>query len=347
MRLAPASLETTDRAYWLALRRGGLGGSDAGPVTGLDEHRTRWQVWVDKVSGQAGEFTDEQREALEFGHEMEALIARRWARKVGHTGTVRRVGMLARRDRPWMRVNLDRLVTGCPVGDGPCLLECKNRSAWQAAQWSRTGDIERVPDGPVIQTQHALMVTGFTHGHLAAEIGYRLYTYVVPADVALQKTLAEEEEWFWREHVLTGTPPPIDATERTGRILARLWDAAPDLIVPATAGQLATIARLRRMAEFADEAAEAAAQVKHQIQQEMGEAEVLADPVTGRPVATWKRNGTFSERAYRETHTWVPARFTRRVRRIVTADLAEADPEGYRAARARVFRLPAPPKEGN
>jgi putative phage-type endonuclease len=346
-KLAPASLDVTDHAAWLMLRRGGIGGSDAPAVLGLDGYRTRWQVWVDKVSGDVDVFTDDQREALEFGHDMEALIARRWGRhRHGRGARVARCGTLARKDKPWMRVNLDRLVTGCPLNDGPCLLECKNRSAFQAAQWSRDGDIEKVPDGPVIQTQHALMVTGFTHGHLAAEIGQRLHAYIVPADARLQKTLAEEEEWFWHDHVLAGTPPPIDGTERTGKILARLWDADPDLIVPATAGQLATVERLRRMIVFAAEAAEAAEAVRHELQQQMGEAEILAHPDTGKPVATWKRNGAFVESRYRVTRRRVPAAWQRTVRRIVPESVADADPDGYRAARARVFRLSAPPKEG-
>jgi putative phage-type endonuclease len=347
VRIAPAGLDTTDRDRWLELRRQGIGGSDAPALVGADPHHTAWQVWLDKVGRGDDTLTEDQAEWIEFGHEMEAVIARVWARREHIPGRVSRCGMLAHPGRPWMRVNVDRLVSDCGAGLGPCLLECKNRTAWQSAQWSRTGNTDEVPDAPVIQVQHALMVTGRSHGHLAAVIGgNQLRSYVIPADEILQKTLAEEEDWFWHQHVLTGEPPPIDATERTGKILARLWDADPDKVITAPAEIVWRVAALRETALAAGRCDEIIAAHEHEIQQIMGDAEVALDPETGRPLVTWKRNGPFREKAFRADHPTVPRRYQRTVRKIDTAALEAEDPATYRAYRARVFRTPAQPREG-
>jgi putative phage-type endonuclease len=337
-------LEVTNRARWLALRREGIGGSDAPSVAALGGYSTRWQVWLDKtgqVPDEDPDMTDDQREWIQFGHDMEGTIARIWHRRMGGKGKLARAGMLAHAQRPWQRVNLDRLVTGL-CDDGPCLLECKNRSAWKAAEWGVSDDPDTAPDGPVIQVQHALMVTGYSHGHLAAVIGGNSLRYFrIDADPVLQKTLLEEETWFWFDHVLPQVPPPIDATERTGKLLARLWDADPDLIQVATPEMVANVEALRHRDRQARELKTELAQRKHEIEQFMGDAEVLTDPGSGKPIATWKRNGTFASTRFAEEEPAVASGYEVPAVTYDTKKLAESDPATYRRFRARVFRLPA------
>jgi putative phage-type endonuclease len=344
VRLAPAALEHTDRDAWLELRRGGLGGSDAPCVMGMDGYRSAWQVWTDKVMGPRDDFTEDQIEAMEFGHEMEALIARRWARRHAIPGRMARCGMLAHPVHRWMRVNLDRRISNCGLGKGPCILECKNRSAFQGKHWSRTGDPEEIPDGPAIQVQHALMVTGYSHGHLAAEIGHQLRPYVIEADPRLQKTLLEEESWFWHDHVLKQVPPPVDASERTGRILARLWDADEGKILVAGAELTEMHAALVAAQADADAAKEAARQAANEIRQAMGENEVLLD-AAGRPLVTWKQNGTFRAKDFARDWPTTAAVYQRPATAIDTDALAAADPDLYRTYRSRVLRV-TPRTEG-
>jgi putative phage-type endonuclease len=344
-RLAPASLEDTDRDAWLELRRGGIGGSDAPSIMGMDGYSSAWRVWLDKVVGPQDTFTEDELEAMEFGHEMEALIARRWARRHAVPGRLARCGMLAHPEHPWMRVNLDRRVSDCGLGRGPCILECKHRSAFQGGKWSRTGDPEDIPDGPPIQVQHALMITGYSHGHLAAELGHQLRSYVIEADQRLQKTLLEEESWFWHDHVLTRVPPPIDGSERTGRILDTLWGAEPGKILAADGDLAGLVASLRAARGAADELAAVADRQENELKQAMGEHEILTG-ADGRPLATWKRNGPFRSSAYLADHPDSPYRHQvalsdRQVTLTDTAALAAADEGTYRSYRARVLRLPA------
>lgn len=344
-RVAPAGLDTRNRGRWLRLRREGIGGSDAAAILGLDPRHTAWQLWLDKTWQLPDEeLSAEQAEWIEFGHAMEGVIARIWSRRQQIPGRVVKAGMLAHTDRPWQIVNLDRLVTDCGAGEGPCVFEAKNRSAWVAKDWGPIGS-DQVPDAAAIQVQHALMVTGLGHGHLVAAIGgNHLRWYRIDADPVLHKTLLDEESWFWHDHVLAGIQPPIDATERTGKILARLWDADPDKVITADRALVLGTVALREAKAKAQQEAEEIARLEHELQQIMGEAEVLLDPDTGQPVATWKQNGTFRGKAFGAEHPELADHYAVPATKYDLAALAQEQPEVYRQYRARTFRLSAPPK---
>ena len=191
------------------------------------------------------------------------------------------------------------------------------------------------------------MITGYTHGHLMAVIGGgEMREYVIQADPALQATLAEETSWFWHQHVLTGVAPPIDGTERTGRILAQLWDTDPGKIIPATAEMILDAKALRVAKDHAKDAAAEVARIEHALQATLGDAEIATDPATGRPVVTWKQNGTFREAQFREPETpGLVAACSLLTTKTDTRLLAELDLDKYTHYRARVLRLPAAPKE--
>jgi putative phage-type endonuclease len=346
--LAPAHLEWTNHAEWERLRREGIGGSDIPVVMGAEAFgRTRWQLWLDKTGAlPAEETTERAAESMRFGHRMEAVAAAEWADRFPGT-RFRRVGMLARADAPWMRVNVDRIMYGCPYGS-PCSWECKNRNAFSSADWDRTGDADNIPDAPVLQVQWANLILGYGHGHIAAVIGgNELRPYLVESDPVLHKLMEQEAGWFWHDCVQAGQPPPVDAAERTGKILARLWDADPDKILTASPDIAALHAALHDAADAARTRAEDADRIKHEIQAWMGDAEILLDPETGRPLATWKQNGTFREGDFRAAEPDLWAKYSRQVTVTDTARLAEAEPATWRQWRSRSFLLKKRPvREG-
>jgi hypothetical protein len=134
----------------------------------------------------------------------------------------------------------------------------------------------------------------------------------------------------------------VDASERTGRILARMWEVDPGKVMTATAYQAQMVKSLRKVRGDLAEYAEDVKRREHELQELMGDAEVLADPETGRPLATWKANGTFRESDFRASRSRVPARWQKTVRRIDTKAMAADDPVEYAKWRARVFRLAKP-----
>jgi putative phage-type endonuclease len=348
---APWNLQDANRERWLELRRAGLGGSDMPAVAGMDPRNTRWDIWLSKVAPDLDrdEPPDDSRmaELVWFGHQMEAVAARRF--KMRHPGVkVSRCGMLARRDQPWMRVNVDYLAQGCP--EGRCVLEVKNRSQWVARDWDTSGDIEKIPDAVVIQATWGLIILGgppcgYTHAHVLAVIGgNELREYTVPWDQGLADTLTSEGDWFWHDHVLPQVPPPVDAAERTGRVLARLWDADPDTIMIASDKTADVAERLRKADALAAETKASAALLRHELMAEMGEHEVLLD-MKGRKLATWRQNSTFRDSEFREEQPEVAAAYTVVKDVTDTKRLAADHPDLYRKYRARQFRLAPAPKE--
>jgi putative phage-type endonuclease len=343
--IAPSALEHTDREAWLALRRGGVGGSDVASILGLPgSFGSAWQVWVDKTQAFGdlpSDRSEKEEERMRWGHRAEAGAAEEF--KLRHPGVrLSRLGMLQHVDEPWMRVNLDWRIHGCDVDpDRPCLGEVKNRIQFASKDWDETGDADRVPDAPAAQTQWGLMITGYGHGHLLVVIGGgEMREYVIKADPELQGILLEETRWFWEKYVLTGEAPPVDASERTGQILARLWDADPDNIITATPALIELAAELADAKEAAKGPAEEVDRLAHELQAMLGPAEVAVDPVTGQPVVTWKQNGTLNASRLREEQPGLFAACSVLTSRPDTKALAEAAPDVYRKYRARVLRTP-------
>jgi putative phage-type endonuclease len=341
--IAPWNLEVTDHSRWLELRRQGVGASDLPGLLGLTARGSAWETYLDKTGALPPEDLDDRwAEMIWFGHEMEAVAAKRFRHR--HPGTqTHRIGMVERADQPWMRASLDRRVTGCP--GGPCLFECKNRSAWVAKEWDPDGDPDRAPDAPIVQTQWQLMVTGYGHGHLVAVIGgNELREYRIDADPKFQETLFEEGRWFWHDCVLAGVAPPIGASEREGKILARLWDVDPDAIKTADDAIEARSLALHAAKERAKAAVLAADQLEYELEQWLGPCEV-ALAGDGRRLFTWKQNSTFRDTAFREEQPEAFAKYSRTVQVTDTKMLADEDPELFRSYRARQFRLSPLPRE--
>lgn len=340
--IAPYNLEHTNRDAWLALRREGIGGSDVAAILGLDSYSTAWQIWLDKTQAFGDlpdDTTEKQAERMRWGHRAERGAADEFTLR--HPGVkLTRIGMIAHTGHPWMRVSLDWRITGCEHGS-PCLGEVKNRIQFAAKDWDTAGDPDKVPDAPAVQVQWALGITGYTHGHLLAVIGGgEMREYIIQADPQLQATLKEECSWFWHQHVLTNVAPPIDGTERTGRVLAHLWDADPEKIITATPSIMQTAKELQAAKDDVKDAGKEASRLAHVLEAELGDAEAALHPDTGKPVVSWKQNGTFNGAQWRAGATpGMAEACSLLTTKPDTKLLAELDPDSYRKHRARVLRL--------
>ncbi|WP_067819846.1 YqaJ viral recombinase family nuclease [Actinomadura kijaniata] len=192
--IAPADLADKDRPLWLQLRRQGLGGSDIAAICGLNPYTSALAVYHDK----RGELPYEgESQAARWGRRLEEVIAQGWSEETG-IPVHHSPGMLAHLDLPWMLANPDRT-----FGEGRLkILEIKNRSAWQDADWQHG-----VPDGPALQLQWYLAVTGAEFGAVAALVGgNRLRYHYLDRDQALIDDLIKIAERFWAD-VQAGRPP--------------------------------------------------------------------------------------------------------------------------------------------
>lgn len=275
-----AAITTNEREAWLAERRTGIGGSDAAAVLGLSPWRTPVQVWLDKTGKSSPE---PETEAMRIGTELEDFVARRYMAETGRT--VRRFNKILRRGH--LLGNVDRLVI--PEGEKiashkgeirtDTLLECKTSSR----EWE-----DGVPVYYLTQVQHYMgLDPQLMHADVACLFLGRKHfeVFSVERDNEVIDSMAKRLEDWWNEYVVTGKmPPPV--CEADCRLL---WSRSnPGKTVDAS-DEIVRELEAYKAAKAEQDAAKARADAaKDKVLAAMGDAEVLADPLTGKPLATWK-----------------------------------------------------------
>lgn len=262
-------VETKDmpREDWLAVRKSGIGGSDAAAAVGLNPYMSPLELWLIKTGRDANlarPDPDDTTEPVYWGTLLEPVVAASYTKQTGNR--VRRVNAVLRHPTiPFMLANIDREVIGTP---GVQILECKTAGEFGARIWR-----EGVPEYVQVQVQHQLAVTGKSAAHVAVLIcGQKLEVHRIERDDDLIARLIPLEAAFWH-YVETCTPPPADGSESSDRALRCLYPGS---------GGTVDFADDRRMSSvFADLVAVRAdieqrdaqeALLKQTIQQAMGEA---------------------------------------------------------------------------
>jgi putative phage-type endonuclease len=210
------------REQWLATRRNSIGASESPTLFGEGyANQSPYTIWADKL-GLTERDPDEEaklEERFRCGQVLQPailqLFSERTRLKVEDPGefTVR-----LHPEHRWMSATLDG-VCEHPTR-GPCVVEAKNVSGFNAAEWRDGVSPLRVQ----VQVQHQLAVTGYAVGYIVGLIGgNELHVVEMPRDdtfidVALIPTL----DRFWRR-VEDRTPPEIDDSKATAALLAKLF----------------------------------------------------------------------------------------------------------------------------
>ncbi len=262
------STNKLSREDWLAVRKTGIGSSDAAAAVGLNPYQSQLELWLIKTGRDQNlpkvDPNDED-SPMYWGTLLEPIVAAHYVKRTGHK--VRRVNSVLQHPQyPWMLANIDREVLG--AGD-VAILECKTAGIQGARLW-RDG----VPEYVQIQVQHQLAVTGKAAADVAVLLGgQELRVHRVVRDEALIRHLIALEAQFWR-FVETDTPPPADGSDSAGLALQALFpqdsgatlDFKGDSVLSGVFSDwLAVRAKLEQL-----QAQEA--QCKHTLQQAMGEA---------------------------------------------------------------------------
>ena len=210
---------------WLERRRSTIGGSDTAALLGLDEYRSPYSLWCEKVGKVIPEDISDK-EAVRLGNDLEDYVARRWMEATGKK--VRKDNHMIYNDQfSFAHANIDRAVVGENAG-----LECKTTSSWEILQQCRDG---QYPDRWYTQMVHYMMVTGAEKWYLGVLIlGKGFYNFEITRDEAEIEALANAERGFWH-FVATNTAPPLDGTEATQDALKTiLADSAPGRAIDLT-----------------------------------------------------------------------------------------------------------------
>lgn len=208
------STASLTHADWLALRKTGIGGSDAGAICGLNPYSSAIHVYQDKTSE---EITDFDSESMRQGRDLEEYVARRFMEETGLK--VRRSNMMYRsKENPFMLADVDRLVVGEDAG-----LECKTASAYNADKWKDGA----IPDHYLIQCYHYMAVTGKKAWYIAVVILGREFKYQkITWDDNIITNLISIEKQFWHNHVETRIMPEPDGSEICDEILNKYFRVA-------------------------------------------------------------------------------------------------------------------------
>ncbi|AVA37178.1 YqaJ viral recombinase family protein [Cupriavidus metallidurans] len=256
------------REDWLAVRKTGIGGSDAAAAVGLNPYQSQLELWLEKTGRDAGLAKPDPQDTTEsvyWGTLLEPIVAAAYTQQTGRR--VRKVNAVLRHPTVrYMLANLDREIVGAPEVQ---ILECKTAGEFGARLW-RNG----VPEYVQLQVQHQLAVTGKHAADVAVLLcGQRLEVHRIERDDALIGQLILLEARFW-QYVASDTPPPADGSESA--------DAALRCLYPQDNGQTVDFSQDRQLsAAFADLVAlraeiagreQAEAQFKQTIQQAMGDA---------------------------------------------------------------------------
>ncbi|MCA7988857.1 YqaJ viral recombinase family nuclease [Burkholderia vietnamiensis] len=255
------------RDDWLAVRRTGIGGSDAAAAVGLNPYMSTLELFLDKTGRAEGMPRPDPGDTTSptyWGTLLEPIIAAAYTAATGNR--VRKVNAVLRhRSIPWMLANIDREIVG--VRDVQ-ILECKTAGEYGARLW-RDGPPEYVQ----LQVQHQLAVTDKIAAHVAVLLcGQALEVHRIERDDALIGRLIDLEARFWR-FVETDTPPPADGSESADRALRHLYPGNGETIDFSGDRMLSSVfADLVAVRTEIETRQALEAQFKQTIQQAMGDA---------------------------------------------------------------------------
>ena len=207
-------ISNMEHKEWLALRKTGIGGSDAGTVCGLNPYSSPMKLFYDK-SGT--EVEEQDSEAMRQGHDLEDYVAQRFMEATGLK--VRRSNYMYRNvEHPFMIADVDRFVVGEDAG-----LECKTASAYNADKW-KDGNI---PLHYAMQCYHYMAVTGKRAWYIAAVIlGKEFVWHKLEWEDELIESLIQAEKDCWENYVAAGKFPAPDGTEICNEVLSQYFHTA-------------------------------------------------------------------------------------------------------------------------
>ena len=272
-----------NRDEWLAVRKRGIGSSDAGAAVGLHPYKSQLELWMEKTGRDGGLPQTDPNDELSpmyWGTLLESIVASHYTKRTGRK--VRRINaVLQHPSEPWMLANIDREVVGSADVQ---ILECKTAGMNGARLWK-----DGVPEYVQLQAMHQLAVTGKQAADVAVLIcGQELQVHRIERDDAMIHRLMALERQFW-SYVERDQAPPADGSDSADLALRALYphDSGQTLDFSQDTSMSATFSDLLVIRQVLATNTQFEAQVKQRIQQRMGDA-TKALFETGS--VTWKRS---------------------------------------------------------
>lgn len=264
------STKELPREDWLAVRKQGIGSSDAGAALGLNPYKSQLELWLEKTGRDTtlpkADPHDEE-SPMYWGNVLEPIVAWHYSKRTKNK--VRRINAVLQHPNPdmsWMLANIDREVISA---DDVQILECKTAGINGARLWK-----EGVPEYVELQVMHQLAVTGKQAADVAVLLGgQHLEIHRIERDEQMIARLIELERKFWT-YVETDTPPPADGSASAEAALRCLYpeDNGQTVDFSGHAGLAEAYLELKAVRQSIGEKQTREAQLKQMLQQAIGEA---------------------------------------------------------------------------
>jgi putative phage-type endonuclease len=208
-----------------------IGGDDAAAICGKHPYKTAYEIAL-RIRGEIEPEDLEGKDIIEFGNEMEGVLARFYERK--NKVKLIEPDTIVHPKYPFIAGNLDRRIEGDPTTG----IECKNTGVFVKDSWGQPGTDE-VPERVILQTSHYMMCAPEIERFkiLRCFGGNQYQEYVVPRNQGLIDALLQIELAFY-ENIQAGRIPEPDWFHRTtSDALSRAFkkvegtiEARPDLV---------------------------------------------------------------------------------------------------------------------
>lgn len=259
---------------WLAIRREGIGGSDAAAALGISKWRTPYQLWLDKTGQEIVPFEMDWWTA-QTGHALEPKI-REWYEREYATKVEQHPGICKSLKYPFMRFSSDghRERDGIKRG-----FEAKKYLSKEG--WGEPGTDE-VPQDYSIQVQHGMIVLDVPIFDIAVSFwGSAPVVYHVKADPKMQEMIIDGEQKFWDQVQNMEEPIMMNAED-----VMMKYSSSMAVPIEATDDIYKAYIDAKRYRESSEEWAARADQEKTIIKAFMGDCDTLT--YEGKILNTWK-----------------------------------------------------------
>jgi putative phage-type endonuclease len=217
-----------------AMRRVAVGASEIAVLAGLSKWRTPIALFERKM----GLHTEEVGLPADLGNLLEEPLAKLYAERTGTERRLARCDSLTHPVKTFALATPDRIVFPVPrvtrakvhevaeLRDAQRNVQIKSTSWRMAHEWGRPGT-DQVPEEYLVQVVWEMGVTGLAETDVAVLFDKdRFDIYRVAFDEQLWAGLLEIAERFVVDHLLTGTPPPPDASQKYAEYLGRAFGRA-------------------------------------------------------------------------------------------------------------------------
>ena len=209
-------LSYADEEEWHALRKEGIGGSDAGAVLGLNKYTSPLKLYRTK-KGVYKEDADDN-VYIKKGKDLENLIFEKYVKKdpeLEAYNVIHPEHVFVNKQYPWLRANCDGLAVhpGTPsLMPSHIVIEIKWVSEWAEVNWD--GDAYcGIPASYYAQVQHYMLVTGAKRAYLYAlfDRDWKCKRYTIPFNLTFAIKLIAETQKFYN-NLVTDKEPAVTAT---------------------------------------------------------------------------------------------------------------------------------------